>query len=184
MNLSVLQSRRIAVAVRNKPVDYTMLQILLHWVIAALVVFQLMFGEEIAPAFRAMRRGSEAATQDLLNADVHVYIGFAILLLAILRLAIRLTHGVPVPPAEEGAFQRWIAAVTHFVLYAAIFIMPVTGALAWYLGNGALGEVHEIGKPVIIVALALHAAGALWQHFVAKSDVLVRILKPGGRRTN
>ncbi len=61
--------------------------------------------------------------------------------------------------------------------------MPVTGALAWYLGLGSMGEIHELAKPVIIVAVALHAAGALWQHFVAKTDVMVRMLRPGRGRS-
>lgn len=56
--------------------------------------------------------------------------------------------------------------------------MPITGALAWYLGVGVAGEVHELAKPVIIIAVALHALGALWQHFVAKTDVLMRMLRP------
>jgi cytochrome b561 len=50
--------------------------------------------------------------------------------------------------------------------------------LAWYFGMGEIGELHEIGKPVIIVAVAVHAAGALWQHFVARTDVLRRMLRP------
>jgi cytochrome b561 len=34
---------------------------------------------------------------------------------------------------------------------------------------------------VIIAAVALHAFAALWQHFYAKSDVLMRMLKPAAR---
>ncbi len=56
--------------------------------------------------------------------------------------------------------------------------MPLTGALAWYFRLERIGELHEIGKPVIIVVVAVHAAGALWQHFVVKTDVLRRMLKP------
>jgi cytochrome b561 len=78
----------------------------------------------------------------------------------------------------ESVLQRWLATAVHLILYAAIVVMPLTGAAAWYLGIGWLGEIHEIGKPVIIIAVLLHAAGALWQHFVQKSDVLVRMLKP------
>ena len=61
--------------------------------------------------------------------------------------------------------------------------MPVTGALAWYLGVRAMGDVHELAKPLIIILVTLHAAAALWQHFFVKSDVLIRMLKPMARRT-
>lgn len=109
--------------------------------------------------------------------------GFASLALAILRFAIRLRHGVPIAPAGESAVQEWIVAAIHVVLYATIFAMPVTGAVALYLGIGAIGEAHEIAKPIIIVvAVVLHSAGALWQHFIAKTDLLVRMLRPEARR--
>lgn len=166
-----------------RPPGYTATQILLHWVIAALVVFQIVFGEEIVPAYRVIRRGTEASASDLFNANIHIYVGFAILALAVVRFAIRLRHGVPAAPAGESVVQKWIAVVTHFILYATIFCMPITGALAWYLGAGAMGEVHTIAKPIIIIVVVLHAAGALWQHFIAKTDVLVRMLWPSARRT-
>ncbi|WP_258052379.1 hypothetical protein [Mesorhizobium sp. INR15] len=61
--------------------------------------------------------------------------------------------------------MKRIATATHFVLYLFIFGMPITGALAWYFGLGAMGDIHELAKPVTIVVVSLHAAAALWQHF-------------------
>ncbi|MFO0993288.1 MAG: cytochrome b/b6 domain-containing protein [Hyphomicrobiales bacterium] len=168
-------------ATKIAPAGYSFAQVSLHWLIAALVIIQLIIGEDIVPAYRAHRRGTEVTPDDLWNANIHVYLGIAVFALAILRLAIRLNRGVPPPPSGESSLQHWAAAAVHLVLYAAIFLMPVTGAAAWYLGIGWLGEVHEFGKPVIIIAVLLHAAAALWQHFVQKSDVLVRMLKPNAR---
>ena len=160
------------------PAGYTRAQIALHWVIAALVIFQLVFGENIGPAFKAYRQGAVPQADALLDANIHVYVGLAVLVLAVLRLALRIRFGAPELPADENIVQRYIARLAHIVLYAAIVLMPVTGALAWYLGMEEIGELHELGKPVLIVVVALHAAGALWQHFVVKSDVLRRMLKP------
>lgn len=162
----------------SQPAGYTLAQVILHWVIAALVIFQLVFGEDIGPAFMAFMRGAEPSADALLPANLHVYVGLTVLLLAILRLALRIRYGAPPPPARESAILRYVAVLAHVILYAAIFLMPITGALAWYFGLGWVGELHEIGKPVIIIVVALHAAGALWQHFAAKTDVLRRMLKP------
>ena len=167
----------------NSPAGFTAGQIILHWTIAALIVFQLVFGEDIKPAYRAFNRGNGPASGDLFSANLHVYIGLAVLVLAICRFAIRLRRGAPDAPVGESAVVKWIAAATHFVLYLLIFGMPVTGALAWYFGIRAMGEVHELAKPFIIIIVALHAAAALWQHFFVKSDVLLRMLKPMPRRT-
>lgn len=161
-----------------QPRGYSLAQITLHWVIAALVIYQLIFGDDIKPAYRAFRQGTEPASDALLGANLHVCIGIAVLVLACLRLAIRLMRGAPPAPAGESQAQKWIAAVAHFLLYLFIFAMPVTGMLAWYGGFPQAGELHELAKPVIIVVVALHAAGALWQHFVARTDVLMRMLRP------
>jgi cytochrome b561 len=167
-----------APAMSSHPTGYTRTQIVLHWVIAALVIFQIVFGEDIVPAFRAFRQGTEPQADALFSANLHVYVGLAVLVLATLRVALRIRYGAPPLPAEENIVLQYVAKLAHIVLYAAIFLMPITGALAWYLGIGEIGELHEFGKPVIIVVVAVHAAGALWQHFVARTDVLRRMLKP------
>ncbi|TPK73783.1 cytochrome b [Mesorhizobium sp. B2-3-14] len=168
--------------VANEPAGYTGTQILLHWTIAVLIVLQLVIGEDIKPAYRAFSRGAEPAAGDIFNANIHVYVGLAVLVLAVWRLAIRLQRGVPAAPAEESAALKRIATATHFMLYVFIFGMPISGALAWYFSIGAMGDIHELAKPIIIVVVSLHAAAALWQHFYVKSGVLIRMLRPAARR--
>ncbi|AZO54714.1 MULTISPECIES: cytochrome b/b6 domain-containing protein [unclassified Mesorhizobium] len=169
--------------IANEPAGYTGTQILLHWTIAGLIVLQLVIGEDIKPAYRAFSRGTEPAAADIFNANIHVYVGLAVLVLAIWRIAVRLRDGVPAAPPEESVLLKRIAAAAHFLLYLFIFGMPITGILAWYFSFRAMGDIHELAKPVIIIFVGLHAAAALWQHFYVKSDVLVRILRPAGRRT-
>ena len=168
--------------VAHEPAGYTGTQIVLHWTIAVLIVLQLVIGEDIKPAYRAFSRGTEPAAGDILNANIHVYVGLAVLVLATWRFAIRLRDGVPAAPPEESILLKRIAAAAHFLLYLLIFGMPITGALAWYFSFRVMGEIHELAKPVIIIVVGLHAAAALWQHFYAKSDVLVRMVRPAGRR--
>ena len=168
--------------VANEPVGYTGTQILLHWTIAVLIVLQLVIGEDIKPAYRAFLRGTEPPAGDILDANIHVYVGLAVLVLAICRFGVRLRHGVPAAPPEEGILLKRIAAASHFLLYLFIFGMPITGVLAWYFSFRVMGEIHELAKPVIIIVVGLHATAALCQHFYVKSDVLVRMLRPAGRR--
>lgn len=169
-------------ATNRDPAGYSTLQIALHWIIAALVIFQVIFGEDIVPAFRAFMRGTEPTADDLAAADIHVWIGIAIFVLALIRLAVRITRGAPAAPAGESAAQKWIGIATHVVLYGVILGMPISGGIAWYLGVETFGTIHEIGKPVIILFVALHTVGALYQHFVVKSDVLMRMLRPERQR--
>lgn len=164
--------------VARRPLGYSAAHIALHWIIAVLVIFQLVMGDLIKPAYRAFERGTVPAETDVFSANIHVYVGISILLLAFLRLFLRWRNGTPAAPAGESAFQRWAASAAHFLLYVVIFAMPVSGMVAWFGGIGDAGEIHELAKPAIIIVVVLHAAGALWQHFIAKTDVLRRMLKP------
>ena len=171
-----------SMASTQHPAGYSIAQIVLHWVIALLVIIQLFIGEDIVPAYRAFRRGTEPSADAMFDANIHVYLGIAVLALALARLGLRLKRGVPAYPDGGSKAQHMVAMTIHGLLYLAILGMPVTGALAWFLGVGAAGEVHELAKPVIIVAVVLHAAGALWQHFYLKTDVLMRMLRPQRNR--
>lgn len=165
-------------ASKAAPKGYTGMQIALHWIIAALVIFQLFFGEEIGPAYDAFQDGKVPSDANLFNAHVHVYVGISILVLALWRLVIRFRHGVPLLPADENPILKAIAIATHGVLYLIILGMPLSGMTAWFLGFDPAGELHQWGKPVAIVFVSIHALAALWQHFVARTNVLTRMLRP------
>ncbi len=81
-------------------------------------------------------------------------------------------------PLNES--QTSTAGITHLALYAIILLMPVTGGLAWFAGIETMAEVHGAGKLAIVVLVGLHIAGALYQHFVLKTDAMRRILRPQG----
>ncbi len=111
-------------------------------------------------------------------ADLHIAFGIAIFLLALVRVFVRLRRGVPPPPRDEHILLRLAARAVHLALYAIILLMPVTGGMAWFGGIETMAAVHGAGKPVILGLVALHIGGALYQHFVARTDVLRRMLRP------
>ncbi len=168
----------------NSPAGYSGTQILLHWLIAALVLFQVFFGDGMEHAYHALLKGKEANPSDVQEANIHVYVGFAGLALAVLRVIIRWTRGVPNAPTGQSGIKRWIAAATQYILYAIICVMPVTGAMAWFLGYATVGELHSYGEWLIYAAVLVHLAGALMQHYVAKTNVLVRMIKPEARHVS
>lgn len=47
--------------VARRPLGYSAAHIALHWIIAALVIFQLVMGDLIKPAYRAFERGTVPA---------------------------------------------------------------------------------------------------------------------------
>ena len=155
---------------------YSRTQIALHWTIAVLILAQFLNDDAIGTAWRAVRRGTEAAGG--VPATVHLLAGIAILALVIWRIALRLTRGAPPPPAEESRPLRIAAAATHGTLYLLLLALPLTGLAAWYGGIGPAAGLHETLKTVLMLLIFLHIGGALFQQFVLKSGVVARMLRP------
>lgn len=158
---------------RTKPASYSTLHIFLHWLIAALIFFQLIFGESIKDYGRALRDGTPDAMTAFMG-NAHIWVGIAILVLSLVRLAIAFTYGVPAP--IPGAKLQLVAAkAVHGLLYLLMIAVPVTGLVAWFGGIHTAGEIHEFGKPAFIILIVLHVAGALYHQFVLKDRTLSRM---------
>ncbi|MXW90692.1 MAG: cytochrome B [Rhodospirillaceae bacterium] len=161
---------------------YSAAQIALHWIIAVLIVAQVVLHEGMETVYGAAQGdsgGGPAPTEaERLMADLHVAGGITVFLLALLRVVLRLRRGAPPPPEIEHPALRFAAKVVHFLFYAVILLMPFSGALAWFGDVGAAAAAHRAGMLIIVALLLLHVAGALYHHFVLKTDVMRRILRP------
>lgn len=154
---------------------YSASQIMLHWLIALLVLFQLIFGESMGEVGRAIERGETPDPTDQFLASAHYWVGIAILALVGLRIILRVVQGAPEPVG--AGVQLKVAKAIHAIFYLLLIAVPVTGLLAVYV-NEEIGEVHEIGKPLFIAFIVLHALGALFHHFKLKDETLRRMFVP------
>jgi cytochrome b561 len=158
---------------------YSLLQIVLHWVIVGLIAIQLLFNDAIEDAFEARLEGGAVDGGDGAGAMLHVAVGFAILVLAAIRVGVRLRRGAPPVPQQHNAALRFVARATHVALYVFIFLQPLSGGAAWFLGIERAAGLHSaLVWYVFPLVLALHIAGALAEHFVFRTDVLKRMLRP------
>ncbi|BCP55042.1 cytochrome b [Kaistia sp. 32K] len=157
---------------------YSPLQVGLHWVIALLVLFQLVFGESMSHAQRGALRGTPVSASDAALATAHYWVGIAILILVLLRLALRLTRSTPRPLETAGRLAARLASAAHVAFYVLLVAVPVTGLLAIYVSR-SFGGIHELGKPAFIVLIALHAAAALYHQFWLRDGTLRRMVVPG-----
>ncbi|SON57834.1 Cytochrome b-562 [Hartmannibacter diazotrophicus] len=166
-----------ATAASPRPASYSALQIALHWIIAALILFQLVFGESMGRLGWLLRNNQTPTATDYLMADLHIYVGVAVLVLALWRLMIRVRHGAPAAPEGGNPLLEKAATAMHHLFYVLLIGMPVTGLIAEYLFH-SMGEIHELGKPVFIIFIVVHAAAALYHQYVLKDGVLTRMLRP------
>lgn len=91
---------------------------LLHWLMALLVVAMLLIGIGMVASV------SEWHTWLV---GIHKPLGIAILLLAIVRLAVRWRRPPPPLPADLPAPQKLAAHASHWLLYALMIAMPLIG---------------------------------------------------------
>ncbi|MBO9589740.1 cytochrome b/b6 domain-containing protein [Devosia sp.] len=154
---------------------YSRLQIILHWTIAVLILVQLTINSDMQQAF-AQRLASDVLPEST-GATFHAGIGIAVLVLAILRLAIRRFHGVPLPPKANHPLLNLLGHATHLLLYGFLFFMPISGAIAWFGGIEMAGVLHELGRFIFIPAILLHIGGAVVEELVLGNRVIRRMIR-------
>jgi cytochrome b561 len=169
---------------------YTGMAIALHWLIAALILCTFLLAQYMT--------GLELSPAKLKLYSYHKWIGVTIFLLVLVRLAWRLAHRPPPPPASMPAWQHRTANIAHFFLYVLTLAIPISGWLmssasgfqVVYLGHIAipdllekdkaladqLKQVHEALNWLMLAVVVLHAAAALKHHLLDRDDVLRRML--------
>src|SRR5271156_445214 len=90
---------------------------ILHWLMAPMVIAQLLIGLTMVASL---------SYYPLLLA-IHRPLGILILIFAVIRLVNRLTHQLPPFLATMSPLERRIASWSEYLLYALLFVQPLTG---------------------------------------------------------
>lgn len=174
---------------RNTTTQWGTLAKALHWLIAIGLFALIYLGLEQA----GMERGDEKSNIRF----IHASIATGLLILMTIRIIWRFMNDVPAHPEGNSRIQCIISDVVHWGLYLAVFGQLMAGA--FISGTGGRGlpffgifsiplgmsedhdahefweEVHEFMWKPIAALIILHILGALYNHFIAKNDVLRRM---------
>jgi cytochrome b561 len=93
-------------------------QRLLHWLMAICILSMLFIGVGMV---------STVTPKYLTLVQIHKPLGIAILLLALIRLALRIYYGSPALPADLPEPMKLAAELSQYVLYALMIGMPLLG---------------------------------------------------------
>ena len=97
---------------------FTPLQRLLHWLMAVCILAMLFIGVGMV---------STIMPKYLTLVSIHKPLGIAILVLALIRLVVRLLSGAPPLPADLPEPMKLAAHLSHYALYALMIVMPLIG---------------------------------------------------------
>src|ERR1700685_3331246 len=131
---------------------FTVPQRLLHWLMAICILSMLFIGVGMV---------STVTTKYLTLVQIHKPLGIAILVLALIRLALRLVYGSPALPADLPEPIKLGAYLSQYAFYGLMIAMPLLG---WGMLSAAsypvvlFGSVHL--PPILPLSPSLHTL--LW----------------------
>ncbi len=176
---------------RNSPTRYGTVAQFLHWAVVLLLITQITLA--------AIAHELPLGLDKLAVLARHKSVGITILGLATLRLAWRLFNPPPAPPPMPR-WQQAAARLNHLLLYAFLFLMPLTGWLMSSASNYPVSwfglvqlpdfvepdpdlkqlfrDIHGVFAKILIGLVLLHIAAALKHQFFDRDGLLWRML-PG-----
>ncbi|HEX9168864.1 MAG TPA: cytochrome b [Roseiarcus sp.] len=135
---------------------FTPLQRTLHWLMAVCILAMLFIGVGMA---------STVGPLSLTLVAIHKPLGIAILILAVIRLGVRLRYGAPPLPADLPEPMKLAAHLSHYVLYVLMIALPPIGWAMLSAADYPVALSSSVWLPQILpLSPTLHTA--LWNaHF-------------------
>lgn len=168
-----------------------------HWLTALLIITAFPLG--LIANQMAYDTGAQLAAKAWLF-SLHKTVGIAAFTVALLRILWALTQPKPGPAHPDRRAETFLAEVVHWLLYASMLVVPLSGWLhhaatqgfapiLWPLGQGlplvptsealagAFAAVHFVFTKVLALSIFLHVAGALKHAVVDRDGVLACMVK-------
>ena len=168
----------------------------LHWLMAILLLAMLFIGVSMVVTLSERHSWLVA---------IHKPLGIFLLLLVLIRLAVRLVQATPSLPLEMPAWQKRAAQLSHVLLYILMTTLPLVGWAMQSAGGypivlhdtlllppiasqdvqlyALLRLAHTVLAYLLFVGILLHLTAALFHALIRKDGVLSRMTTGSGIRS-
>jgi cytochrome b561 len=132
---------------------YSTVAIILHWLIAALIIWNLWLGVTMV---------GQHGLAKFNNFQLHKSLGITVLVLSLLRLGWRIAN--PPPPEAPGMahWEKTVSTLVHWAFYVIMIGMPLTGWLSV--------SASPTGIPTILYRIG-GFPGISWPHLPIAADL-------------
>jgi len=182
-----------------RAVRYRRIVVWIHWITALLVVTQVVLGLTFNRFMPLGPERTEVFTW-------HKTVGATILILALIRLAVRLLNPPPPYPSDFPKWERFFAVWNHRIFYFLLIALPLTGLAATSGLSGAkivplkfglslpaipgiskaggeeIGDLHLLLVYTTLALLVLHVGAAIKNQWFSKTEVADRMWPFRARR--
>lgn len=174
----------------NSSLFYSFSHRYLHWTTALIVLGLLSVGYYMTSL--------EISETKLRFFMMHKSFGLLVLVLTSIRIVFLFRNPKIAPIASHRAWERFLAKSTHFLLYALLIGMPLSGWIMSSAGQFPISffglpvfdlidknekifvsyrTIHEFGGLIFIGVIGLHMLGALKHHIVDQDNTLFRMIR-------
>ena len=181
---------------KDSRAGYGLVTIIFHWVCAPLIIF--LFGLGVY-----MRGLDYYSIWYHRGPEIHIAIGLLVFLLMLVRLLWRSTSKSPdaIPTISKPVLLA--ATLSKMALYPFVFVICITGYLITTAEGSAAsffgiinipatlelssdnidlaGLIHKYVAWGLMGVVVIHAAAALFHHFVKRDKTLIRMIKPANK---
>lgn len=190
-------------AIANSDATYGTVARIFHWLTALLIFSAIVLGLIATNmAEGALQSDSATLARVVTLFSLHKTIGVAAFFVALLRILWALGKPHPKPLHPEKRLETALASLVHWLLYGAMVVVPLSGwvhhaaqtgyaPIWWPFGQGLpfvpqsetvatiSGTIHHMGTDVLMIAIALHIAGALKHALIDRDGTLARMAGRG-----
>lgn len=175
---------------------YTSVAIALHWLIALLIIGNLIGGLLLDTLRASADPEVRAAARTVMS--LHRALGISVIALTLARIGWRLGNPPPPLPAHMTPLERGLSHLTHIGFYVLMLAMPLTG---WAMSSarvnaapvsmfglfdmpvlpvpvelrGLFNQSHTLLGWVTLALLALHVLAALKHQIFDRDNLLARM---------